>query len=122
VVVGAGNLVIAFRDTPAIRAFVNYLATPRAAEVWITRGGFVSANKKVPPSSYSDSILRKAAQDVTRAQTFRFDMSDEQPVAFGGTPGQGEWKIFQDFLRNPRNINGTARALESAAVKAYKGS
>ena len=122
VVVGAGNLVIAFRDTPAIRAFVNYLATPRAAEVWIKRGGFVSANKKVPPSTYSDSILRKAAQDVTQAQTFRFDMSDEQPVGFGGTPGQGEWKIFQDFLRNPRNINGTTSALESAAVKAYKGS
>jgi alpha-glucoside transport system substrate-binding protein len=122
VVVGAGNLVIAFRDTPAIRAFVNYLATPRAAEVWIERGGFVSANKKVAPSSYSDPILRKASQDLTQAQTFRFDMSDEQPVAFGGTPGQGEWKIFQDFLRNPKDINGTARALESAAVRAYKGS
>jgi alpha-glucoside transport system substrate-binding protein len=121
VVVGAGNLVIAFRDSPAIRAFVNYLATARAAEVWIKRGGFVSANKKVPPSTYSDPILRKAAHDVTQAQTFRFDMSDEQPVGFGGTPGQGEWKIFQDFLRNPKNINGTARALESAAVKAYKG-
>jgi alpha-glucoside transport system substrate-binding protein len=121
VVVGAGNLVIAFRDTPAIRAFVNYLATPMAAEVWIKRGGFVSANKKVPPSSYADSILRKAAQDLTQAQTFRFDMSDEQPVSFGGTPGQGEWKIFQDFLRNPEDVDATARALESAAVKAYKG-
>jgi ABC-type glycerol-3-phosphate transport system substrate-binding protein len=121
VVMGAGNLVIAFRDSPAIRAFVNYLATPRAAEVWIKRGGFVSANKKVPPSTYSDSILRKAAQDLTQARTFRFDMSDEQPVSFGGTPGQGEWKIFQDFLRNP-NVDETARALESAAVKAYKGS
>jgi alpha-glucoside transport system substrate-binding protein len=121
-VMGAGNLVIAFRDTPAIRAFVNYLATPRAAEVWIKRGGFVSANKKVPPSTYIDPILKKAGQDLAKAKTFRFDMSDEQPVAFGGTPGQGEWKIFQDFLRNPRNIDGTARALESAAVKAYKGS
>jgi alpha-glucoside transport system substrate-binding protein len=122
VVMGAGNLVIAFRDSPAIRAFVNYLATPRAAEVWIKRGGFVSANKKVPPSTYSDSILRKAASDLTQARTFRFDMSDEQPVSFGGTPGQGEWKIFQDFLRNPKDVDGTARALESAAIKAYMGS
>src|ERR671931_265564 len=122
VVVGAGNLVIAFRDTPAIRAFVNYLATPRAAEVWIKRGGFVSANKKVPPSTYSDSILRKAAHDLTQSRIFRFDMSDEQPVSFGGTPGQGEWEIFQDFLRNPKDVDGTARALESAAVKAYRGS
>jgi alpha-glucoside transport system substrate-binding protein len=122
VVMGAGNLVVAFRDTPAIRAFVNYLATARAAEVWIKRGGFVSPNKKVPPSTYADPILKKASQDLSRAQTFRFDMSDEQPIEFGGTPGQGEWKIFQDFLRNPKNVNGTTRALEAAAANAYKGS
>jgi alpha-glucoside transport system substrate-binding protein len=120
VVMGAGNLMIAFRDTPAIRAFINYLATPEAAEVWIKRGGFVSANKKVPLSTYTDPILRKASQDLTQAKTFRFDMSDQQPVAFGGTPGQGEWQIFQKFLQNPKNVNGTAQALERAAAQAYK--
>jgi alpha-glucoside transport system substrate-binding protein len=52
----------------------------------------------------------------------QFDMSDQQPASFGSTDGQGEWKIFQDFLRNPEDVDGTARALESAAVKAYKGS
>jgi alpha-glucoside transport system substrate-binding protein len=122
VVMGAGNLVIAFRDTPAIRAFVDYLATPRAAEVWIKRGGFVSANKKVPLSTYKDPILKKASEDLLQAKTFRFDLSDQQPVAFGGTPGQGEWQILQTFLRNPKNVNGTARALERAAAQAYKGS
>lgn len=122
VVMGAGNLMIAFRDTPAIRAFINYLATPEAAEVWIKRGGFVSANKKVPLSTYTDPILRKASQDLTQAKTFRFDMSDQQPVSFGGTTGQGEWQIFQNFLKNPKNVNGTAQALESAAAQAYKGS
>ena len=121
VVMGAGNLVVAFHDTPAVRAFINYLATPRAAEVWIKRGGFVSANRKVQPGAYVDPILRKASQDLSRAQTFRFDMSDEQPIGFGGTPGQGEWKIFQDFLGNPKNVNETAQALENAAAQAYKG-
>jgi alpha-glucoside transport system substrate-binding protein len=120
-VMGAGNLVIAFRDTPAIRAFVNYLATPEAAEVWIKRGGFVSANKKVPLSTYTDPILKRASQDLTQAKAFRFDMSDQQPVAFGGTPGQGEWQILQKFLQNPKNVNGTAQALEKAAAQAYKG-
>jgi alpha-glucoside transport system substrate-binding protein len=33
--------------------------------------------------------------------------------------GQGEWKIFQDFLQNPSDVNGTASALEAAAAKAY---
>jgi alpha-glucoside transport system substrate-binding protein len=119
-VMGAGNLAITFRDNPAIEAFIKYLATPAAALPWIKAGGFVSANKKVSLTSYTDPILKKAASDLTHATAFKFDMSDQQPVAFGGTTGQGEWKIFQDFLKNPSNINGTASALESAASKAYK--
>jgi hypothetical protein len=47
-------------------------------------------------------------------------MSDLAPAAFGGTAGQGEWKILQDFLNNPSNVDGTASKLESAAAKAFK--
>jgi alpha-glucoside transport system substrate-binding protein len=54
------------------------------------------------------------------AKASRFDLSDLEPAAFGATTGQGEWKIFQDFLKNPKNINGTASALESSAAKAFK--
>ena len=52
------------------------------------------------------------------AKASRFDLSDLEPAAFGATTGQGEWKIFQDFLKNPKNINGTAASLESSASKA----
>jgi alpha-glucoside transport system substrate-binding protein len=48
-------------------------------------------------------------------------MSDEQPSAFGATTGQGEWGIFQDFLKNPSDVNGIASKLETAAAAAYKG-
>jgi alpha-glucoside transport system substrate-binding protein len=47
-------------------------------------------------------------------------MSDQTPAAFGNTPGSGEWKILQDFLGNPADIDGTARKLEEAAKRAYK--
>ena len=49
-----------------------------------------------------------------------YDMSDLAPAQFGGTPGQGEWKILQDFLKNPNDVNGTASKLEAAAAKAFK--
>ena len=49
-------------------------------------------------------------------------MSDQQPSAFGGTVGQGEWAIFQDFVKNPKNVNGIAAALEKSAAAAYKKS
>ena len=47
-------------------------------------------------------------------------MSDLQPASFGGTVGQGEFKIFQDFLKNPNNSKKIAGQLEAAAAKAYK--
>jgi hypothetical protein len=47
-------------------------------------------------------------------------MSDLAPAAFGGTPGQGEWKILQDFLSKPNSVDGTASKLEAAAAKAFK--
>ena len=65
------------------------------------------------------TITRTTATAIGKAKTFRFDLSDLQPASFGGTVGQGEFKIFQDFLKNPKNVDGIAAALESAAAKAY---
>jgi len=119
-VVGGGDSIAMFKDTPAGRAFVQYLASPEAAQTWAQRGGFSSPNKNVPASAYPDDITRTTATAIAKAQTFRFDMSDLAPAAFGGTPGQGEWKILQDFLSNPSNVDGTASKLESSAAKAFK--
>jgi alpha-glucoside transport system substrate-binding protein len=119
-VVGGGDSITIFRDTPAIRAFVTFLASKQGAEAWARRGGFSSPNKAVPSSVYPDAISRSLATQLANANPFRFDMSDQAPAAFGGTPGQGEWKILQDFLANPKDVNGTASRLESAAAQAYK--
>jgi len=74
---------------------------------------------QIPASAYPDEITRKTATAIGKAQVFRFDLSDLQPASFGGTVGQGEFKIFQDFLKSPSNVNGIAQSLESAAAKAY---
>ena len=76
----------------------------------------------MPSVSDNDEILTKLepiATAIGKAKVFRFDLSDLQPASFGGTVGQGEFKIFQDFLKNPKNVDGIAAALESAAAKAY---
>ena len=117
----AGDTIVTFRDTPAIRAFVNFLTTPAAAEAWAKLGGFATGNNKLNPSVYPDAITRKTAVPISKAKTVVFDMSDQQPSAFGGTTGQGEWGIFQDFVKKPSNVNGIAAALEKAAAAAYKG-
>jgi alpha-glucoside transport system substrate-binding protein len=119
-VVGGGDTVVMFKDTPAARALITYLASPEAATVWAKLGGFSSPNKGVPASAYPDALTRTNATALAQAKIFRFDMSDLAPAAFGGTAGQGEWKILQDFLKNPKDINGAASKLEAAAAAAYK--
>jgi alpha-glucoside transport system substrate-binding protein len=116
----SGDEIITFRNTPAIRAFVEYLATPKAAEIWAKLGGFGTGNVHVPASVYPDAITRRTEAPLTKAKAAVFDMSDEQPAAFGSTTGQGEWGIFQKFLQNPGNIKSIQQQLEAAAKAAYK--
>ena len=118
-VVGGGDTVVMLRDSPAAQALVKYLASPDAAKIWAALGGFSSPNKNVDPSVYPDDITRRNATAISTAETFRFDLSDLQPSSFGGTVGQGEFKLFQDFLRKPSNVNGIATSLEAAAAKAF---
>jgi alpha-glucoside transport system substrate-binding protein len=116
----SGDEIITFRNTPAIRAFVEYLATPKAAEIWAKLGGFGTGNLHVPASVYPDAITRRTEAPLTKAKAAVFDMSDEQPSAFGSTAGQGEWGLFQKFLQNPNNIKSIQQQLEAAAKAAYK--
>ncbi len=116
----AGDLFVTFRDNPAIEAFVKFLATAPAAEAWAKQGGFGTGNKNVPSSIYPDAITKATEAPISQAKSVVFDMSDEQPPAFGATTGQGEWGIFQDFLKNPKDVSGIQTKLEAAATAAYK--
>jgi alpha-glucoside transport system substrate-binding protein len=118
-VVASGDLAVMFEDSPAAEAFVEYLATPEAAAIWAGRGGFSSANQNLDPSAYPDPITATTAGAVAEAEQFRFDLSDVQPSEFGSTEGQGLWKLFQDFVADPNDVNGIAQKMEAAAAKAY---
>jgi len=118
-VVGGGDQVVMFKDSPAAQALVEYLASPEASDIWVKRGGFSSPNKNVDQNAYPDPILKATATSLAKAEIFRFDLSDLQPSAFGGTVGQGLFKLFQDFLSNPSDVDGIAQKMEDAAKKAY---
>ncbi|WP_111718719.1 ABC transporter substrate-binding protein [Homoserinimonas sp. OAct 916] len=118
-VVGGGNAAIQLKDNKGAAALMTYLASPEAATIWVKLGGFTSPNKLVDMSAYPDDTSKQIAESLINAETFRFDMSDQAPSAFGGTPGAGEWKILLDFYSNPTDVQGTAQALEKAAVEAY---
>jgi alpha-glucoside transport system substrate-binding protein len=115
-VVGGGDIVVMFKDSPASRALVRYLATPEAAEIWARQGGFSSPNKNLDPTVYPDDITRTTASALAQAQTFRFDLSDLQPSEFGG---DAMFTDLQDFFKN-QDVDATAAKLEKDAAAAYK--
>ena len=114
-VMGAGDAVVMFKDTPAAQAFIRYMATPEAGEIWAERGGFSSPNQNVNADVYPDDLTRDLATALAEAETFRFDLSDLLPAAFGS---DALFKGLQDFLGNPNNVDGIAQQLERAAAQA----
>ncbi|MEU6813010.1 ABC transporter substrate-binding protein [Streptomyces sp. NPDC046831] len=121
-VVSGGDAAVVLKDSKAAQALVTFLASPDAATIQARLGGYLSPNKNVPESAYPNDVQRKIAKAlIASGDDFRFDMSDQAPQAFGGTPGKGEWKALQDFLKNPADVAGTQARLEKDAAAAYGG-
>ena len=119
-VMGGGDLAALLKDTEGGKELLRFLATPEAAEVWAGLGGFISPNKNVDVSAYTDPIDQRAAEALIEAgDSVRYDLSDLQPTEFGATTGQGIWGILTDFVSNPDDVEGTAQQLEVAAKAAY---
>ncbi|MEV5785527.1 ABC transporter substrate-binding protein [Streptomyces sp. NPDC048448] len=121
-VVSGGDAAVVLKDSKAAQALVTFLASPDAATIQAKLGGYLSPNKSVANSAYPNAVQQSMAKALIAAgDDFRFDMSDQAPQSFGGTPGKGEWKDLQDFLKNPKNVAGTQAKLEADAAAAYKG-
>jgi ABC-type glycerol-3-phosphate transport system substrate-binding protein len=116
----AGDFAVAFSKSKAAQAFLAYLASPEAGQILVSApdSGFLSANKNVPNSAYPNSITAQLAKQVVGVgNNFRFDMSDQAPATFGGTPNKGEWADLQTFLRTG-NVKAAQQQLEKDASAA----
>ncbi|MER6434273.1 ABC transporter substrate-binding protein [Streptomyces sp900105245] len=119
-VVSGGDAAVILKDSKAAQALATFLASPDAATIQAKLGGYLSPNKNVPDSAYPNPVQQTIAKAlIASGDDFRFDMSDQAPQAFGGTPGKGEWKDLQDFLKNPKDVAGAQAKLEKDAAAAY---
>lgn len=82
-VLGAGTLAAIAKDSPAARAFIEWLKTPIAHEIWMAQGGLLTALKSVNPEVYANEAARKQGDILLEATTFRFDGSDLMPGKIG---------------------------------------
>ncbi|MEM8571334.1 MAG: ABC transporter substrate-binding protein [Pseudomonadota bacterium] len=93
-VLGAGTLFAISNDSEAARAFIEFLKTPIAHEVWMAQQGFLTPFKGVNPDAYGNETVRAMGEILTNATTLRFDGSDLMP----GEIGAGAfWTGMVDF-------------------------
>jgi alpha-glucoside transport system substrate-binding protein len=112
---GAGDLFGMFNDTPQAKSLIAYLVTPEAQQIWVDRGGALSANSKV--TKYPDPISQRSAEILTKAKIFRFDGSDAMPAAMSSA--------FQtailDFTQDQTKLDSILSNLDSVQTSAYGG-
>ena len=115
VVVGGGDVAVQMSAAPAAARLIRFLASPQAAEVWASQGGFISPNVDVSLAVYPDALSRTLARQVVEAgSNFRFDLSDLLPAAFGSEPWTGMQGALRRFLKDG-DVAAAQVRLEAAA-------
>lgn len=79
----SGEVMAMFKDTPEVRALMEYLATPKPHEIWASFGGYLSPHKQVRLTAYPDEVMKRQAEILNKANVLRFDASDMMPGAVG---------------------------------------
>ena len=114
-VLGAGTLWTMTKDSPATRAFFEFMKEPSAHEAWMSQGTFLTAHKGVNLDAYATPALRKQGEILANATTFRFDASDLMPGAIGAGAFWSEMTAFangQDAKTTADNIQAAWDAIK----------
>lgn len=117
-VTGGADVLVMFKDNAGSRSLMKYLSDGKNWASWAKLGGFATPNKGLDPSNYPDDVARKAAAQLTDAQTFRFDADDLMPSEVQSAYFKG----VVDYLQNPGNLDKILSAIEAVAKTAYSGS
>jgi len=72
-----------FKDTPAVRALMTYLATAEPHTIWAGLGSYISPHRQVNLDAYPDDLTRRQAEILRNADVLRFDGADLMPGAIG---------------------------------------
>lgn len=82
-VLGAGTLFAVTNESKGAMAFIDFLKSPIAHEIWMAQTGFLTPHKGVNTEAYGDPTLKAMGDILLGATTFRFDGSDLMPGAIG---------------------------------------
>jgi alpha-glucoside transport system substrate-binding protein len=112
----AADLWVAFKSTPEVKAFMNYLASAEAQAFWAAGTGGLGTNKSVALTFYPDALTKRAASILNNTEIVVFDASDmmkpQMNTAF--------WSGVVSFVNNPADLDKILADLDKVRLDAYK--
>jgi alpha-glucoside transport system substrate-binding protein len=109
-VLGAGTLLAVTKDSPATQAFMEFLLSPLAHELWAAQGGFLTPLKTINLDAYQTDTQRKQGEILLNADLFRFDGSDLMPAAIGAG---AFWTAMVDYT-NGASVDDVTQFVQDA--------
>ncbi len=111
----SGDFAMMLKDTPEGRAFMQYLVSADAANVFAGTNS-ISPNKLTDTSKFTSPLRAQEFQALANAKVSLFDGSDMAPPSLGG---DYEFTELQKLVQNPGNVQQVATELENFAKTAY---
>ncbi len=112
-VLGSGTFFTVLTDNPAAIAFIEFLKTPAAHEIWMAQSGFATPHLGVSTDAYANDTQRKLGRILLDATSFHFDGSDLMPGAIGTG---AFWTGMVDFVSGTPAEQVAARIQHSWAA------
>ena len=109
-VTGGAAIVYAFNSDETTCSFMSHLASAEAQQIWVDIGGFTAVNTQIGLDSYPDPVARAQAEQLTQAETFRFDLDD----AIGGALQAAFFTGITDYLADPDSLDAILAGIEAA--------
>jgi alpha-glucoside transport system substrate-binding protein len=115
-VIGGGDAIIMFNDTPQAQALLRYLSSAEAQAIWAEiGGGYLSANMAVPLDVYPDELTASTAEALLESEVVVFDASDLMPSQVN----QAFFSAILQYVQDPASLDAILEDMQAVAEDAY---
>jgi alpha-glucoside transport system substrate-binding protein len=113
----SGHVMYAFNDTPQVRAFMRYYASPEAQALLASSGQWVVGNRDVPLDTYPNEISRRAAEQYLDSEEVVL-----APVSQLPAPIVLEfYRSVVAYVQDPSSLDSVLATLEAKRLEVIGG-
>ncbi len=108
----SGNILGAFKDTPEVRAFLEYMASTESQDLVAHTGQWLPTNSMVSDTAFKTEDRLAQANLIKESTGAYFDASDMLPAA----ENEAFWAATLDYVSDPTKLDSILAHLDEVRV------